>query len=121
MFSITIEAETASEVRARVIDLARTLSPDSLPVSFEDPPAQVQPPAPPPPPVDKPPAVEPPPPPKKPTRAELEASLRSVLGPLMTSGKKDDVNTLLARFGGKVSAVPEDKLEEAIEAAKELA
>lgn len=142
MFSIVIEGQTADEVRDKVLGLAALLRGVDEPQAetVEDKILEVvetrvaetvnQAPekahetgAPTPPPAPAAPApADPPFVPGKAIEADkLRAKLRATLAPLMGDVERaKSVRGLLAHYGGQVSAVPIDKLEEVIAAAEKL-
>lgn len=142
MFSITIEGQTADEVRDKVLGLAALLRGvdeprvetvgGKVPEVVETPVAETAnrapekaheaaAPAPPPPPAAPAPADPSFVPGKAIEADKLRAKLRATLAPLMGDVERAKaVRGLLANYGGQVSAVPIDKLEEAIAAAEKL-
>lgn len=52
---------------------------------------------------------------------ELRTAIRGVLTPLMKGDKAADARALVKKYGAGVSAVPDDKLQDLLDEAKELA
>lgn len=142
MFIITIEAETASEARAKLLDLARVIGGPVEPTQEtvavnttggkngttiewntagtpEPAPAPEPEPAPAPPPAPEPePPLEVDEPKLKPE--ELRAKIRATLAPVSET-KPAEIKALIAKYGGSVSKIKDDSLAVVLELAEQLA
>lgn len=128
MFIITIEAETAAEARAKLLDLARVIGGSAEPTqaavavvmtgdkngaaiewNIAGAPAPAPAPAEPPLEVDEP----------KLKPEELRAMIRATLAPVSETNPAA-VKALISQYGGSVTKIPDDSLPVVLEAAKKL-
>lgn len=113
MIQLIIEATDSADLRAKVVDLCRVIcacGEDSPPVVAPAPPEGAAEP--------EPEAEEAPAPP---TPAEIRATVRQLLAPVLAGPKAADVVAMLKQFGGNVTKCPDDRIADLLEHAKAFA